>query len=246
MMIPQQSLTSVPGGKEGKRGQFQWQTKIPEDVGKPAEDADSLRYAILVRMVKVYGDPRRTLALHSIVIQSPLLKDLLEDVLSGYPGVTAKLDRLEFSGKFEPLIHRWATLKAAVEKLKDNVSKEPADERAVARVEHSEILLDLLETEFKDMIERSQDMIEQGVITHDLLWTAFHPGCLVYTKQQGQERILQLVSSRYGHDRSGSVTYCLNCQFVDFDGISFGMGKLNITVAAYEGTPPGCDIYPGH
>lgn len=99
-------LKHLYSGKEDKRGRFQWQTKIPEDLGKPAEDADSLKWAILVRHVKVYGDPRRVLALHSIVVQSPLLKELLKEVLAGYPGVTTSLKRLEFSGNFEPLIHR--------------------------------------------------------------------------------------------------------------------------------------------
>ena len=28
-------------GKEDKRGRFQWQAEIPEDIGKPAEDAES-------------------------------------------------------------------------------------------------------------------------------------------------------------------------------------------------------------
>lgn len=40
-------------GKEDKRGRFQWQTTIPEDLGKPAEDAESEKWAIIVRNVKV-------------------------------------------------------------------------------------------------------------------------------------------------------------------------------------------------
>lgn len=40
-------------GKEDKRGRFQWQTTIPEDLGQPAEDAESERWAIIVRNVKV-------------------------------------------------------------------------------------------------------------------------------------------------------------------------------------------------
>ncbi|KAI7629136.1 hypothetical protein KC322_g23244, partial [Hortaea werneckii] len=81
-------------GKEDKHGRFQWQTTIPEDLGKPAEDAESEKWAIVVRNVKTYNDPKKVLSLHSILIQSPLLKDLLKDVLDGYPGVTVGLKRL--------------------------------------------------------------------------------------------------------------------------------------------------------
>jgi hypothetical protein len=94
-------------GKEDKKGRFQWQEEIPEDVGDPAENEKTAKWALLVRNVKVYNDPRRVLSMHSIVVQSPLLKKLLAGVLKGYPGVTVGLNRLEFTGKFEPLIHRW-------------------------------------------------------------------------------------------------------------------------------------------
>jgi hypothetical protein len=113
------------------------------------------------------------LALHSVVIQSPLLKDLLKVVLAGYPGVTVSLRRLEFSGTFQPLIHRWAEFEAGIQRLKDGANREGADERATERLEHAELLYKLLETEFEETISSSQDMISQGVITYDLVWTVF-------------------------------------------------------------------------
>lgn len=86
-------------GKEDRRGRFQWQTDIPKDVGKPAEDAESEKWAIVVRRIRVYNNPKKVLAIHSIVVQSPLIKELLGDILNGYPGVTVTLKRLEFSGR---------------------------------------------------------------------------------------------------------------------------------------------------
>ena len=87
-------------GKEDKRGRFQWQTTVPEDLGKPAEDAESEKWAIIKRNVKAYNDPKKVLSIHSVVIQSPLIKELLTEVLAGYPGVTVNLKRLEFSGRY--------------------------------------------------------------------------------------------------------------------------------------------------
>lgn len=86
-------------GDEDKRGRFDWQTEVPKDLGKPAEDAETEKWAIIVRRVRVYNDPKKVLTLHSIAIQSPHIKDILKDVLSGYPGVTASLKRVEFSGR---------------------------------------------------------------------------------------------------------------------------------------------------
>nr|OQO30636.1 hypothetical protein B0A51_01522 [Rachicladosporium sp. CCFEE 5018] len=105
-------------GPEDKKGRFQWKDQPPKDLEKPAEDAESLKHAILVRYVKTFADPRRNLRLHSVVVQSPLLREILGDVLKGYPGLSTELTRLEFSGNFEPLIHRWEQFTAAIEDLK--------------------------------------------------------------------------------------------------------------------------------
>ncbi|KAF2224822.1 hypothetical protein BDZ85DRAFT_259139 [Elsinoe ampelina] len=123
-------LKHLYSGKEDKKGRFQWQTTIPEDVGKPAEDAETQKWALIVRHIKVYNDPSKVLAVHSIVVQSPLLKDLLKGVLKGYPGVTVGLQRLEFGSKFEPLIHRWPQLTAAIEELRKKVKARETGEEA--------------------------------------------------------------------------------------------------------------------
>lgn len=188
-----------------------------------------------MRKVKVYGDPRRVLSLHSIVVQSPLLKDLLADVLADYSGVTVGLHRLEFHGKFEPLIHRWPQLTAAIAKLKTDADEEGAEELAVDRLEHAKLFYDLLKEEFQDNIDGSRDMIAKGVITYDLLWTAFQPRCFLYAKIQGHERILRLQSSSYGKDHNENPCYWLTCEYVDYDGTNFGISRTMLNITAYEG-----------
>ena len=155
-------LKHLYSGKEDKRGRFQWQTQLPEDLGKPAEDAESEKWAIIVRNIKVYNDPKKVLSLHSIVVQSPLLKDLLKEILAGYPGVAVGLKRLEFSGRFEPLIHRWTEINAAIEQLKLEKDGDSGE-----KLQHAELLHDLLTKEFKETIDSSVDMKSQGVMTYE-------------------------------------------------------------------------------
>ncbi|OCL09673.1 P-loop containing nucleoside triphosphate hydrolase protein [Glonium stellatum] len=223
-------LKNLYSGKEDKRGRFQWQDKIPEDVGKPAEDAETAKWALLVRNVKVYNDPRKVLAIHSIVVQSPLLKKLLEDVLKDYPGVTVGLQRLEFSGKFEPIIHRWSQLKDAI----SNIGDETEDQRKTK--EHAELFYNLLKSEFKNLIDASQDMMSKGVMTYEYLWTLFQPGATVYARQDGQETAMKLHETKYGQDRNGNPCFWLTCKYVDWDGAKFGTNKLNLSIPAYSGT----------
>ncbi|KAF1830290.1 P-loop containing nucleoside triphosphate hydrolase protein [Decorospora gaudefroyi] len=223
-------LKHLYSGKEDKKGRFQWQETIPEDIGDPVENEETAKWALLVRNVKVYNDPRRVLSIHSIVIQSPLLKKLLAGVLKNYPGVTVGLNRLEFIGKCEPLIHRWSELQEAIGKL-DNATE---DQRTTKS--HAELLLDVLTKEFKSMIDTSRDMGSKRVMTYEHLWTLFQPGAIVFARQDGQETALTLIESRYGQDAKSVPCLWLTCKYVDWDGAKFGSVKINLSISVYSGT----------
>jgi len=79
-------------------------------------------------------------------------------------------------------------------------------------------------------------MKAKGVMTYDYLWTMFQPGSLVYSRQEGQDRLFKLQSGRYGTDRDGNPVFWLMMQYVDFDGTKFGTQKLNLHIRAYNGT----------
>lgn len=202
-------LKNLYSGKEDKKGRYQWQDTIPEDIGDPAESAETAKWALLVRNVKVYNDPRRVLAIHSIVVQSPLLKTLLASVLKNYPGVTVGLNRLEFTGKFEPLIHRWSELQDAINALGDKTE----DDRTTK--EHADLLMDILIKEFKSLIDTSQDMKSKKVMTYEHLWTLFQPGALVYARQDGQETAMTLVETKYGQDSKGQPCFWLTNKYTN-------------------------------
>lgn len=87
-------------------------------VDKTAEEVEEAKVlttkvhgdaAVLTRQRNGHGgeDP---FMLHSVVIQSPLLKRTLQKVLKDYPGVSPELDEVEFEAPFEPLFHRWDDL----------------------------------------------------------------------------------------------------------------------------------------
>lgn len=225
-------LKELYSGKEDKKGRYQWQDTIPADLGDPAENDKTAKWALLVRNIKVYGDPRKVLAIHSIVVQSPVLKKLLSSVLKGYPGVTVGLQRLEFSGKFEPLIHRWAELQNAIAALGDNTEDEK-----ITKV-HASLLQEVLMREFKTLLDTSQDMKSKQVMTYDYLWTLFQPGSTVFTRSDGQECAYTLLETKYGADSKGVPCFWMTCRYVDWDGVKFGTQKINLSIPIYQGTRP--------
>jgi hypothetical protein len=214
-----------------------WTTQYPEQVGLPVEDAESAKHALVARY-KLSASPSKTLDLHSVVVQSPLLKQSLARVLNGYPGITTDLERLEFNAPFECFVHRWDQLHAEKDEMIRQVPNGPEDGNTHAQAAaHLELLCSTLEGELGSVVREKKDMVAHGVMKFKNIWALFEPGCLVYQKSKfdGDDRVYKLKTAKPTTINSGQV-YQLECQYIDFDGTAFGLNKETINITEYQGT----------
>ena len=209
--------------KPDNRGKTTWVDKYPDDLEEAAENAESARYALLIRNSKCY-DGRKKLQIDSIVVQSPLLKKALGSVLKDYPGITTTLDRLTFKAPFQPFIHRWKNLLEALECEQDQETKD-----------HLALFHRVLEAELRDDLKARDDFILNGVITYSTIWMIFEPGTTAFTVKERQNCAAQFNSGNYQQTQCGN-RYVLNCQIVDWDGENFGLGVAQFYVWEFEGT----------
>jgi len=57
--------------------------------------------------------------------------------------------------------------------------------------QYLDLLWDALEKDLMPTIATQKDMVANGVITHDLLWSIMEqPGTLVFTKLEGYEHVM--------------------------------------------------------
>src|SRR4051812_41412367 len=63
-----------------------WLDKEPADVAEAAENEETAQHAFITRLQKS-EDSRKKYEIHSIIIQSPHLKQALAEILQHYPGV---------------------------------------------------------------------------------------------------------------------------------------------------------------
>lgn len=147
--------------KPDSRGRSSWTKEYPDDLVQPAENEESGQYVLVARNVKCY-DGRKSLQVKSIVVQSQPLKTFLDNVMKGYPGITMKLDRVEFSRPFKPFVHRWERFVEARNNEQDMTTKS-----------HVDLLYRVLDEELRDVISSRNNLVANGVISHDLLWTIF-------------------------------------------------------------------------
>ena len=213
--------------KPDKDGRFQWVAEEPDDVVEAAEGKATAKFAFLVCKKKSH-DSRKKYDLDSVIIQSPLLKDLLGQMLVDYPGITTSLDRLVFKAPFRPFVHRWPRL---LHLLQPEVTQ---DETARS---HLRLLHDILYyEELKNAIDAKIDLVKNGVITFEFLWTIFEPGTLVYSTEVGKERVYQLINPGIGMEQDGRQYQQLNVWGVDWDGDKFGSRHESLQVFEFEGT----------
>ncbi|KAL8909443.1 MAG: hypothetical protein Q9171_005041 [Xanthocarpia ochracea] len=210
-------------GKPDSRGRSTWVDKYPDDLEEAAENAETARYALLIRNKKSY-DGRKKLEMDSIVVQSPLLKQALGRVLKDYPGVTTSLDRLTFKAPFKPLVHRWANLVSALEEEKDDEAKS-----------HLDLFHRTMKEELHDDLKARDDYILNRVITWSTCWMIFEPGTTVFAIDDNENRALRLKNGSYVSTQCGNA-FALDCEYVDWDGEHFGLGSARKLIYEFLGT----------
>lgn len=202
-----------------------WSDKLPDDLNEAAENEETQKYAVLVRYKRSY-DSRKSLEIDSVVVQSPLVKNLLQDVLDGYPGVTTTLHRLSFAAPFRPFVHRWAHFVQAVA----DTNKYDEETR-----KHTKILLNVLQEELKDVIAALTDYVKNKVISFEHVWTIFVPETIIYSTRFGHPIALKLIESAYiDHPKLGHC-FMMQCACVDYDGYKFGTTRLMQPITPFGG-----------
>src|SRR6266480_4742409 len=218
-------------------GRINWIENYPDDIEKSVEfTPESQQHALLVRHEKCEG--RKPFTIHSIDIQSTLLKRALEYVFEDYPGITPGLAHLSFAPPFEAFYYRWDRLQKISEDSQNNDQE---------TLDHIRLLKKVLQEELQETFDTHNDLISHGVITFDFLWTLFQPGDLIFTNLSGQDRLEKVQCSSYGSDGDCTV-FDIRGYHVNCDGKRFGYELRNVFLKHFTGTKPITELeaYPLH
>ncbi|KAF4466563.1 TOB3 (member of AAA-ATPase family) [Fusarium albosuccineum] len=198
-----------------------WQEWAPDDIDINSRSA-SAKFALIVRREKEHGDTDElNLALHSITVQSPLIKKQLGPVFEDYRGINTNLKKLTFRAPFHEFFYRWDKFVQARPEGDDVASS------------HYKLLFDIVSAEIEPHLEQASDLLKNDVVSFDYLWTLFEPGIEVYSKVDGHDRLYTLDSSKYERTSDGTF-FTLSCRYVDTDGESFGFRTTTIDIWPFE------------
>lgn len=215
-----------------------WQDWASVDVGKYAQaTASSKKFALIVRHEERLGETGEPfLALHSITVQSPIIRELLGPVFAGYPGIQTKLKKMEFRAPFHMFFHRWSQFLQARPPRPNSMSR---DEEVETRYCHYQLLHDAISPEIVPQIKEVKDLLRNNVVSTKYLWALFEPGTSVYSKVEDHERVYVVRGDRYEYDMGGKLsTYSLGCEYIDTNGVEFELASESLEIEAFEGVRP--------
>lgn len=196
----------------------------PGDVEPPVEKEDSAQYALIARYKKAH-EARRSLSSDSVVVQSWKLKRWLGVVLFAYSGITPASKSLELKHPFTPLLHRWSVFQHLRYRLQlDSTEKK-----------HVEMFCTLIEEEMSDVLARREDLVQNGVIAHDLLWAIFELRSTMSEISGSRIRGIELLSIELD---SFTKTWLIETEVVDIDCPDFGYRNVYFSVDYFSGSTP--------
>lgn len=212
-----------------------WNESIPDKI---VTDVEAGSYAQTCALI-VRREPHvitNQVALHSITVQSPLIKKVLDGTFKGFEGLNTQLKQLTFKAPFHPFYYRWHRFERLREDEQDQDTKD-----------HLDLLYSVLSEDIMPHIEAMKDLTKNKVISFDYLWTIFAPGMEVYTNLDGQDRLMELTDNRYTANMGGEF-FTLECRYIDCDGSSFGYVSSSVDIHKFEGVKKLVDLdaLPSH
>ncbi|KAL8774883.1 MAG: hypothetical protein Q9194_003930 [Teloschistes cf. exilis] len=208
--------------EEDDHGRFTMTDKPPVDMPEPEETDETARYALLIRNRFTYGK-NRGLSISSIVVQSPLLKNVLRWVLKDYPCMAPELDRLEVVAPYRPFIHRWDRLTHALNNERDPETKS-----------HIQLFYDALKEELALNLEARDDFVNHKTITFNSLWYIFEPGTIVFTTLNKRHIAAKLKNTSIYAGRHEDVLQ-LDCEMIYANGDELGWGQHRFEIPDFGG-----------
>ncbi|KAK0614553.1 AAA family ATPase [Immersiella caudata] len=216
---------------ELKHLEKRWTKKGRPYVTEPKEEEAEIgsqtnwheKFALCV--TRQYDLENKKIQRTSLQVNSKALRDILNKVITSYPGQIFSTADVAIDFPAPCLYHYRHELAAALD------DQEPGSDGH----KHLPILLGFIEEQFTEEIRDEINLLSQGVVTYINLWTIFRPGCLIFSYRKGQPCVCKLISYQYieGGQNPGLQ---LALEYVDYDGDLFGTRIDSFKLQPYSGT----------
>jgi hypothetical protein len=151
-----------------------------------------------------------------IEIQSPIIRREIGRILAEYGLETLSTETIKISQPFKELYFAHRGILGILKKQEPGTKEE----------EHIQVLVDVLEEIFAEMMPEVSSLHTEKKISFKYLWTIFPKNIIVYSNQDGQDRLYEVVTM---------LETSVECRYVEFDGLTFGWSTTEIPIHPFVG-----------
>ncbi|OHF02950.1 ATPase [Colletotrichum orchidophilum] len=176
-------------------------------------------------------------------IKSKILRECLQEVIGNIKGIslvdeTPKLNPnmvflyLEDLRKYRKALSKIST--SDIEKKRRKTFKKDIENKR----QHLKVLLKYLDKDYAQVKKSLYPMLENGLITFDLLWALFKPNTLIYTTTYGspdEPRVFKVEQAEKMNSITKGDFYLLDGKYLEYDGKQFGYGTLCEEIPEFRG-----------
>ncbi len=122
-------------------------------------------------------------------------------------------------------------------KRKDE-KKKKAKKALLRKISHIKTLVKYLDADYAEIKNTLYPLLDNNLITFDLLWALFKPNTIAYTTTYGnadEPRAFKIECATKESSFMKGQWYCVEGRYLEYDGKSFGMGQMEIDVPSFQG-----------
>lgn len=219
--------------KDPKDNTINWVEKEPVQVPEAVED----RYNQAA--IRIYKKKDRTaektfggvtaMKVDFIKIQSLLIIDAIESILADVGLRPEDKSKVKIDHPFKELYFAYSKISTLAQR------QYPHTDLGI----HLNVLLKVMDELLSDMSLAISALHAKKEISYEYLWTIFPKDITVYSREDDQDRLYQVVEIIGDSE-------LIKCQYVRFDGTIFGMTKTQLFIASFSGVRSISDlsVYP--
>ncbi|OBR12822.1 ATPase [Colletotrichum higginsianum IMI 349063] len=176
-------------------------------------------------------------------VKSKVLRECLQEVMGNIKGVslvdeTPKLDPNMLFLYLEDLRKYGKKLKKMPAVGADKKDRKKQKKHIKTKRQHLKVLLKYLDKDYAHIKKSLYPMLENGLITFDLLWALYKPNTLIYTTTYGspdEPRVFKVEQAEKLNSMTKGEFYWVDGKYLEFDGKQFGYGTLCEEVPEFRG-----------
>ncbi|KAK3361216.1 hypothetical protein B0T24DRAFT_692059 [Lasiosphaeria ovina] len=228
-----------------KRVDHVWDNKVHDyrlqDTAKSTLDAQYDQYLFHVRRSIDWEGKYKTT---TVDIKSMLLAECLRTVIGSVRGVslvedTPKLDPNMLFLYLEDFRRYLGELKATKVSKGGKHDRKKEQKHINLKRQHLKVLVRYIDKDFAEVKSSLYPMLENGIITFDLLWALWKPNTLAFTNTYGSQDEPRAFRAETAERHSSIVRddfYLICGKYFEYDGKQFGYGAMYSEVKEFRGT----------